>query len=146
LKAANREAKDEISRNQEGEQMRMRTQTGYALIFAIFCLSARGQQEPASEGRPITPAGKLVMDAGTHLPGVGAMPMAFLRSPDGGGRDGRGRYLLVMNSGFGVQFSEDTNDAQQSIAVIDLNASPEPVVVQNVYFPKPQSANVGLAF
>jgi len=45
-----------------------------------------------------------------------------------------------------VQFSDDTNKAQQSIAVIDLNASPEPAVIQNVYFPTPQSANVGLAF
>jgi YVTN family beta-propeller protein len=146
LKAANRETKDEISRKQKGEQMRIRTQVVFILICAIFCVSARGQQEPASEGRPITPAGTLLMDAGTHQPAVGAMPMFFLRSPDALGRDGKGRYLLVMNSGFGVQFSEDTNDAQQSIAVIDLNASPEPVVVQNIYFPKPQSANVGLAF
>src|SRR5207302_255606 len=59
---------------------------------------------------------------------------------------GQGRYLLVVNSGFGVQFSDDTNRAQQSIAVIDLNATPEPRVTQNVYFPTPQSANVGLAF
>src|SRR5213078_675554 len=36
--------------------------------------------------------------------------------------------------------------SQQSIAVIDLNATPEPRVTQNVYFPTPQSANVGLAF
>jgi len=126
--------------------MKMRTQAGTILICAIFCASAWGQQEPASEGRPITPAGTLVMDVGTHLPAVGAMPMAFLRSPDKLGRDGKGRYLLVMNSGFGVQFSEDTNKAQQSIAVIDLNADPEPRVIQNVYFPTPQSANVGLAF
>ena len=52
----------------------------------------------------------------------------------------------MVNSGFGVQFSEETNSAQQSIAVIDLNAAPEPLVIQNVYFPSPQSANVGLAF
>jgi YVTN family beta-propeller protein len=82
----------------------------------------------------------------THLPAVGAMPMAMLRSPDALGHGGKGRYLLVVNSGFGVQFSEDTNRAQQSIAVIDLNATPEPLVIQNVYFPSPQSANVGLAF
>jgi hypothetical protein len=124
----------------------MRTQIGIILICVIFCASAAGQQEPASEGRPITPAGTLVMDAGTHMPAVGAMPMAFLRSTDKLGKDGKGRYLLVMNSGFGVQFSEDTNKAQQSIAVIDLNADPEPRVIQNVYFPTPQSANVGLAF
>ena len=72
--------------------------------------------------------------------------MAMFRSPDTLGRHGKGRYLLVMNSGYGVQFSEETNEAQQSIAVIDLNASPEPLVIQNVYFPTPQSANVGLAF
>jgi YVTN family beta-propeller protein len=126
--------------------MKMRTQAGTILICAIFCASAAGQQEPANEGRPITPAGTLVMDAGTRMPAVGAMPMAFLRSTDKLGRDGKGRYLLVMNSGFGVQFSEDTNKAQQSIAVIDLNADPEPRVIQNVYFPTPQSANVGLAF
>ena len=30
--------------------------------------------------------------------------------------------------------------------MIDLNASPAPVVVQDVFFPSPQSANVGLAF
>ena len=72
--------------------------------------------------------------------------MAMLQSPDTLGRNGKGRYLLVINSGYGVQFSEETSKAQQSIAVIDLNASPEPVVVQNVYFPSPQSANIGLAF
>ncbi len=86
------------------------------------------------------------MDAATHLPAVGAMPMAMLRSPDKLGRDGKGRYLLVVNSGYGVQFSADTNEAQQSIAVIDLNAGPEPLVIQDVYFPSPQSANVGLVF
>ena len=126
----------------------MKTRAEIVLIIAglCFCGSARSQQEPAGEGRPITPAGTLVMDAATHLPAVGAMPMAFLRSPDALGRNGQGRYLLVMNSGYGVQFSEETNEAQQSIAVIDLNANPEPAVIQNVYFPTPQSANVGLAF
>lgn len=119
---------------------------GFLFICLVFCAGAWCQQEPASEGRPITPAGTLVIDAATHLPAVGAMPMAMLRSPDTLGHGGKGRYLLVVNSGFGVQFSEETNRAQQSIAVIDLNASPEPLVIQNVYFPTPQSANVGLAF
>ena len=72
--------------------------------------------------------------------------MAMLRSPDARGQGGKGRYLLVVNSGYGVQFSQETNEAQQSIAVIDLNAAPEPLVIQNIYFPSPQSANVGLAF
>src|SRR6266571_3186223 len=118
------------------------------IFFSTIFVSGtvQGQREPAAEGRPITPAGTLVMDAATHLPAVGAMPMNMLRSPDRLGHGGKGRYLLVMNSGYGVQFSEATNKAQQSIAVIDLNASPEPSVIQNVYFPTPQSANVGLAF
>src|SRR6266436_2080903 len=117
----------------------------YVIIFGL-CGIAWCRQEPAGEGRPITPAGTLLIDAATHLPAVGAMPMAMLRSPDSLGRGGKGRYLLVVNSGFGVQFSEETNRAQQSIAVIDLNAAPEPLVIQNVYFPSPQSANVGVAF
>ena len=127
--------------------MKLRTATfGFLLITLCFSTPIRCQQEPAGEGRPITPAGSLVLDRATHLPAVGAMPMTMLRSPDSLGHDGKGRYLLVVNSGFGVQFSEETNRAQQSIAVIDLNATPEPLVIQNVYFPTPQSANVGLAF
>ena len=127
--------------------MKLRLKSGVVILICLtFCVAAWCQQEPAGEGRPINPAGALVIDAASHLPAVGAMPMAMLRSPDTLGGGGKGRYLLVVNSGFGVQFSEDTNRAQQSIAVIDLNASPEPVVIQNVYFPTPQSANVGLAF
>src|SRR5467141_91511 len=127
--------------------MKSRAMTaGFLVICFSFCAGAWSQQEPAGEGRPITPAGTLVVDAATHLPVVGAMPMAMLRSPDTLGHGGKGRYLLVVNSGYGVQFSADTNQAQQSIAVIDLNATPESVVIQNIYFPTPQSANVGLAF
>jgi YVTN family beta-propeller protein len=127
--------------------MKSRTMMGGFLMICLgFCGRAWCQQEPAGEGRPITPAGTLVIDATTHLPVVGAMPMTMLRSPDARGHGGKGRYLLVVNSGFGVQFSEETNRAQQSIAVIDLNAAPEPLVIQNVYFPSPQSANVGMAF
>ncbi len=119
---------------------------GFLAICLGFCEIARSQQEPAGEGRPITPAGTLVIDAAAHLPAVGAMPMAMLRSPDTLGHGGKGRYLLVVNSGYGVQFSKNTNEAQQSIAVIDLNAAPEPLVIQDIYFPSPQSVNVGLAF
>src|SRR5437016_5990558 len=127
--------------------MTLRFLAGLLFLALFFSGTNQAQREPAGEGRPITPAGTLVMDAATRLAAVGAMPTNMLRSPDKLGRDdGKGRYLLVVNSGYGVQFSDDTNDAQQSIAVIDLNASPEPVVIQNVYFPSPQSANVGLAF
>jgi YVTN family beta-propeller protein len=102
--------------------------------------------QPASEGRVITPAGKLIMDATTNQIAVGALTMDFVRSPDNYGADGKGRYLLAVNSGFGVQFDAKSNRAEQSIAVIDLNAKPEPQVVQNVYFPTPQSVNVGVRF
>src|SRR5947208_6061017 len=126
--------------------MKSRTMTGGFLMICLgLCGRAWCRQEPAGEGRPITPAGALVIDAAPHLPAVGAMPMAMLRSPDSLGRGSKGRSLLVVYSGFGVQFSEETNRAQQSVAVIDLNATPEPLVIQNIYFPTPQSANVGLA-
>src|SRR6266478_7052098 len=135
------------TRDRGSGPMKSRAMTICFLMICVgFCGSAWGQQEPAGEGRPITPAGTLVIDAATRLPAVGAMPMAILRSPDTLGHGGKGRYLLVVNSGYGVQFSAATNEAQQSIAVIDLNATPEPVVIQNVYFPTPQSANAGLAF
>ena len=86
------------------------------------------------------------MDAVTKIPAVGSLPVAFVRSPDHAAKDGGGRYLVVVNSGYGVQFSASTNRGQQSIAVIDLNAQLGPQVIQNVYFPSPQSANVGAAF
>src|SRR5260370_12316354 len=128
-------------------EMKSRAMTGGFLVICLgFCGVAWCQQERAGEGRPITPAGTLVMDAATHLPAVGAMPMTMLPSPDALGHGGKGRYLSVVNSGFGVRFSQDTNEAQQSSAVIDLNAAPEPLVIQSVYFQTPQSANVGIAF
>jgi YVTN family beta-propeller protein len=104
------------------------------------------QNHFASEGRPISPAGSLVMDVTTQQPAVGALPVDFVRSPDKTGPNGLGRYLVAVNSGFGVQFSSTTNRAQQSLAVIDLNARPAPVVIQDVYFPTPQSVNIGVVF
>src|SRR5882762_9132297 len=118
------------------------------LIAGLFASSARMRQnnEPASEGRPITPAGSLIIDWTTRLPAVGSLTVDFVRSPDHTGPEGKGRYLLAVNSGFGIQFSAATNRGQQSLAVIDLNAAPDPVVIQNVYFPSPQSVNVGVVF
>ncbi|MFL6255421.1 MAG: beta-propeller fold lactonase family protein, partial [Pyrinomonadaceae bacterium] len=103
------------------------------------------KNQPASEGRRITPAGSLVQDLTTGLPAVGSLPVGFVRSPDRAGPGGKGQYLVVVNSGYGVQFDAKSNKAQQSLAVIDLNLRP-PAVVQNVYFPEPQSANVGAVF
>lgn len=73
------------------------------------------------------------------------MPVDFVRSPDKLGPDGAGRYLIAVNSGYGVQFKVTGNRGQQSLAVIDLNAKPASVI-QNVYFPSPQSVNVGVVF
>src|ERR1700738_105736 len=97
--------------------------------------SRNNEDEPASEGLRITPAGSLLIDATTRQPAVGALPVDFVRSPDHTGRDGSGRYLIAVNSGFGIQFNTAGNRAQQSLAVIDLSTSPAPMVVQNVYFP-----------
>ena len=94
----------------------------------------------------ITPAGQLLLDATTRQPAVGALPVDFVRSPDHTGPDANGRYLISVNSGFGIQFNAAGNRAQQSLSVIDLNSKPAPVVIQNLYFPTPQSVNVGVVF
>src|ERR1044071_270164 len=114
-------------------------------VFSEASLAIKSD-EPASEGRPITPAGALVQDLTTRQPAVGALTVDFVRSPDHLGPDGQGRYLIAVNSGYGVQFTISGNKGQQSLSVIDLNAAPAPAVVQNVYFPSPQSVNFGVAF
>jgi YVTN family beta-propeller protein len=125
------------------------------VIFAVLAFfvvpifsrqSAQLPGPPASEGRPITPAGALVLDSTTNQPAVGSLPVAFLRSPDNGAKDGFGRYLISINSGYGIQFNSSTNGSQQSVSVIDLESQPSPRVIQNVYFPSPQGATVGAAF
>ena len=125
----------------------------YALLLTVCLLfgliggvsSSAGPDGPASQGRPITPAGSLVQDLTTRQVAVGALPVDLIRSPDKSGPGGEGRYLLAVNSGYGLQFNAGANRGQQSIAVIDLNAKPA-AVVQNVYFPSPQSVNVGVVF
>jgi YVTN family beta-propeller protein len=124
---------------------------GFLLLAAAFGLVNSSADitvtnQPASEGRRVTPAGSLVTDAATNRPAFVPLPVNFVRSPDRSGPDGRGRFLVSVNSGYGVQFDARTNKAQQSLAVIDLAARPAPAVVQHVYFPTPQSANVGAVF
>ena len=115
-------------------------------ISLAFSQVRAAQQEPSSEGRPVTPAGTLILDETTGHPAIGSLPVAFVRSPDHAAKDGGGRYLVSVNSGYGIQFDSKTNEGQQSLSVLDLNAQPAPQVVQNVYFPSPQSAQVGAAF
>jgi len=122
------------------------TLLAFLLTASLFLISSSAVQDgPASEGRPITPAGSLVQDLTTRQPAVGALPVDLVRSPDKSGPGGAGRFLISVNSGYGVQFNAAANRGQQSLSVIDLNAKPA-AVVQNVYFPSPQSANVGAVF
>src|SRR5436309_2639876 len=105
-------------------------------VFGSVSSSARKTRadESASEGKRITPAGTLVQDLTTTQPAVGALPVDFVRSPDNLGPDHGGRYLIAVNSGYGVQFTSGGNKGQQSLGVIDLNAVGKPAVIQNVYF------------
>lgn len=98
-----------------------------------------------AEQMSLTPAGHLVMDTSTGLPAVASLTMNFVRTPDTAGPDGKGRYLIAVNSGYGIEFTSKSK-GQQTLSVIDLNLKPEAKVVQNIYFPAPQSANFGLAF
>ena len=116
------------------------------LISSLLLVSSSADSDgPASEGRPITPAGALVQDLTTRQAAVGALPVGFVHSPDKLGPGGEGRFLISVNSGYGIQFNSAGNRGQQSLSVIDLNAKPA-AVVQNVYFPSPQSVNVGVVF
>lgn len=105
----------------------------------LLVSSSAISDEPASQGRPITPAGSLVQDLTTRQTAVGSLPVDFVRSPDKLGPGGDGRFLLSVNSGYGLQFNAAGNRGQQSLSVIDLKAKPA-AVVQNVYFPSPSSA------
>ncbi|MCY7346921.1 MAG: beta-propeller fold lactonase family protein [Pyrinomonadaceae bacterium] len=120
-----------------------------AVAFFWMPLKSSAQLEilnnVATQGRALTPAGKLISDAATNLPAVAPLTVDFVRSPDNSGADGKGRYLIAVNSGFGLQFNGESK-AQQTLSVIDLNQTPEPRVVQNVYFPTPNSANFGVTF
>lgn len=90
------------------------------------------------------PAGRLLIDAATGLMAVAPMTMNFVRTPDTLGHDGKGRYLIAVNSGYGTMV-DSKSKPQQTLSVIDL-AAKEPSVIQSIYFPAPQSANVGLVF
>jgi YVTN family beta-propeller protein len=118
----------------------------FAVAFSVARAQIKIEHEPASEGRPITPAGSLIMDESTGSPAVGSLPVKFVRSPDHNAKDGGGRFLIAINSGFGVEFDSSTYSSSQSLTVIDLNAQPAPKAIQNVYFLAPQSANVGAVF
>ena len=125
----------------------------YARIAGACVLLMAGSGHVASLGpqttpplqRPLDPAGDVVLRRDGSV-AEGSLPVTMLRSPDTSGPDGRGRYLVVVNSGYGVQLRADANEGQQLLQVVDLAAKPTAAVVQEVYFPSPQSANVGAVF
>ena len=119
-----------------------------AFIYFISPDNSRAEAETAAEQiqeRKIAPAGKLLIDSETNQPAVMPLTFNFVRSPDTAAADGKGRFLIAVNSGYGLTFNSKSKP-QQSVSVIDLNKKPEPQVVQNIYFPSPQSANFGLVF
>jgi hypothetical protein len=122
-----------------------------ALIAAFYWLPRESAAQSAivenvaTQGRSLTPAGKLVVDAATNLAAVAPLTVDFVRSPDNSGAGGKGRYLIAVNSGYGLHFNSRSK-AQQTLSVNDTEAKPKPLVVQNLYFPSPNSANFGVTF
>ena len=116
------------------------------IVLSIYFFASRSTQaDTAPLPDRTTPAGKLIVDSASGLPAVAPLTMNFVRSPDADATDGKGRYLIAVNSGYGVEFNSKSKP-QQSLSVIDLNRAPDAQVVQTVYFPAPQSANFGLVF
>src|SRR5260370_35895917 len=90
-----------VFRDRRSGPMKSRvTAGGFLLICFGFWAGAWCEQEPVGEGRPIKPAGTLVIDAATRLPAVGALHMAILRRPDTLGQGGKGGDLVVVHSGY----------------------------------------------
>src|SRR5258707_2292404 len=85
---------------------------GFLVICFCFCGNAWCQQEPAGEGRPITPAGALVIDAATRLPAVGAIAMTKLRTPDSFGPRVKGRKFLCFSIGSRNLIRQDSHQVQ----------------------------------
>ena len=119
----------------------------FAIVFAAIVVGYRWLERVSAQSvksanpfRP-TPAGRLIVDSVTGLAAVAPLTVDLVRSPDSNGPDGKGRYLIAVNSGYGVQFTSQSK-AQQTLSVIDL-AGDDARVIQTIYFPSPQSANVG---
>lgn len=118
---------------------------GFGIFSGTISASEELAVEPLDQDRKVSPVSSLIVDSGTGLAAVAPLTVNFVRSPDRTGPDGKGRYLIAVNSGYGLRFNSKSK-AQQTLSAIDLNIKPKPQVVQNLYFPAPQSANVGLVF
>src|SRR5437016_3215782 len=111
----------------------------YMAILAFLAISLYVKTPLAHAGEPeideipsvnslLSPVGKLLLDASTGLPAVTPLTVNFVRTPDTTGPDGKGRYLIAVNSGYGVEFTSKSK-GQQTLAVIDLNLAPDPKVI-----------------
>src|SRR4051812_33796000 len=113
---------------------RIATAAAAGLLVALLLAWFNSDPVTARRRKPIdtktTPAGRLISDAGTGLPAVAPLTMNFVRSPDTVGPDGKGRYLIAVNSGYGIDFTSKSKH-QQTLSIIDLNRKPEPQVVEN---------------
>jgi len=121
---------------------------GLLVVFAVAPAHAQAPDAGRSlhlQGRPLQPTGEPLVDAASGQIAVMPLPVKLLRSPDETGPGGGGRYLLSINSGYGLQLSSKSRVANQTVSVVDLAAAGPPVV-QTLYFPSPQSASVGAAF
>ena len=79
---------------------------GFIGCWLHFTTEAGNDQPgPWSQSRVITPAGKLILDAANGLPAVAPLTMNFVRTPDNAGPNGKGRYLIAVNSGWGEQIN-----------------------------------------
>ena len=94
---------------------------GSLAVYLPFKSAAQNEipNNVSTQGRALTPAGKLLTDAATNLPAVAPLTVDFVRSPDNSGADGKGRYLIAVNSGFGLQFNGESK-AQQTLSVIEM--------------------------
>ncbi len=112
-----------------------------SILFVVLALVRPSMQAPTSGEIPavpgqfvLEPAGDLIRTADGAI-AEGSLPLAFVRSPDDSGPDHGGRYLIVVNSGYGVQLHAKSNEGQQLLQVIDLAAQPSPIVVQSGVLP-----------
>ena len=81
-------------------------------------LCSAAQPVRRCSGRSIPPVTSILRDDGSMA--EGSLPVTILRSPDTSGPGGGGRYLVVVNSGYGVQLRADANEGQQLLQVVDL--------------------------
>ena len=97
------------------------------VCLLLLFFAGRGHawpQQPAPPLQlPLDPAGDVILRA-DGAAAEGSLPVTILRSPDASGPGGGGRYLVVVNSGYGVQLAARANEGQQLLQVIDLNATP----------------------